>query len=57
LRFTSWMLTRLIHQRRRVSVEEVSQMPNQSPEPTPIGHRRSAVAVSVADTARLSFFR
>ena len=31
--------------------------PNQSPEPTPIGHRSSAVAVSVADTARLSFFR
>ena len=30
---------------------------NQCPEPTPIDHRRSAVAVSVADTARLSFFR
>jgi|ERR1039457_4498258 hypothetical protein len=31
--------------------------PNQSPEPTPIGHRRSAVAVNVTNTARLSFFR
>ena len=31
--------------------------PNQSPEPTPIGHRRSAVAGNVTNTARLSFFR
>ena len=30
---------------------------NQSPEPTPIGHRSSAVAVSVTNTARLSLFR
>ena len=29
--------------------------PNQSPEPTPIGHRSSAVAVHVANTASLSF--
>jgi hypothetical protein len=28
-----------------------------SPEPTPIGRRSSAVAVNIADTARLSFFR
>jgi len=28
-----------------------------SPEPTPIVHRRSVVAFSVADTARLIFFR
>jgi len=32
-------------------------MPNQSPEPTPIGHRSSAVAVNVTDAARLSLFR
>ena len=30
---------------------------NQSPEPTPIGRRSSAVAGSVVDTARLSFCR
>jgi hypothetical protein len=30
---------------------------NKSPEPTPIGHRSSAVAVHVVDTAWLSFFR
>jgi hypothetical protein len=35
----------------------IDQPPNKSPEPTPIGHRSSAIAVSVADTARLSFFR
>jgi hypothetical protein len=35
LRFTSWMLTRLIHQPRKVSVEDVSQMPNTALEPTP----------------------
>src|ERR1022692_4063498 len=29
----------------------------QSPEPTPVGHRSSADAVNVAETARLSFFR
>jgi hypothetical protein len=28
-----------------------------SPEPTPFGHRSSVVAVNIADTARLSFFR
>ncbi|MDB6058005.1 MAG: hypothetical protein JWO95_1849, partial [Verrucomicrobiales bacterium] len=32
-------------------------LPNQSPEPTPISHRSSAVAVNVANTARLSFGR
>ena len=32
-------------------------MPNKSPEPTPIGHCSSAVAVNVANTAWLSFFR
>jgi hypothetical protein len=31
--------------------------PNQSPEPTAVGACRSAVAVYVANTARLSFFR
>ena len=31
-------------------------MPNQSPEPTPIGHRGSAVAVSVTNTAVAQLF-
>jgi lysylphosphatidylglycerol synthetase-like protein (DUF2156 family) len=31
--------------------------PNQSPEPTPIGHRRSAIAGNVTNRARLSFCR
>jgi hypothetical protein len=34
-----------------------SPPPNKSPEPTPIGHRSTAGAVSVTNTARLSFFR
>ena len=34
-----------------------SLMPNKSPEPTPIGACRSAIAVHIANTAWLSFFR
>ena len=57
LRFTSWMSTRLIHQPRRVSVEEVSQMPNKSPEPTAVGACSSAIAVHAASRRWLSFLR
>jgi hypothetical protein len=31
--------------------------PNKSPEPTAVGHRRSAVAVHVVSRRWLSFFR
>ena len=40
-----------------ISEGDHAMSPNQSPEPTPIGHRRSAIAVHVANTAWLSFFR
>ena len=43
--------------RDNVHIEWIRMMPNTALEPTPIGHRSSAVAVSATNTARLSFFR